>query len=99
MTCHRMQGLVREARPRQRSWDALDAGFRLSVALYLDVLWVFWAFSPRVNYYDLWLGCLILVTLPAVGVNVYGVLTFVAVLRERSWRSAGRSDLPPSHRC
>lgn len=87
---HVLRGLVREGRPRRRYHDALDAGFRLSVVLFVDILWVYWAFGPHTGDSSLWFWCLALATVPALGVNVYGLLTFAAVLRERSWQSAGR---------
>jgi hypothetical protein len=94
-----LRSLVRPGRPRRRSRDALDVGFRLSIAMFMDCLWAFLVVFTGTS--DIrgaaWFWWAVAFGVPLLAVNVYAALTAVAFVDDRAAVRAqrGRKDTPP----
>ena len=77
--------------PRRRKSDLVDAGWRLCLSLSLLAVWLFLvallATSPRGPE---WLWYVSMLGVPIIPAIFFAVLTFNAVLADRSWLRAER---------
>ena len=94
-----LRSLVRPGRPRRRAFDALDVGFRVAIAVFMDCLWAFLvAFTATSDIREaVWFWWAFAFGLPLLVVNAYAVLTAVAFVDDRATARAqrGRKDTPP----
>lgn len=85
--------MIRPGRPRRRVSDGIDAGFRVSISLFLDWLWVFLVaiMATSDQRGTAWVVAALIGGLPLCAVNVFAFLTMRAYFDDRLWLRAQRA--------